>query len=195
MKIGIIDYQGGNINNIYRAINRIGYEGIIIKDRESLKNVDIMLLPGVGNFGEAMNFLNETGIAEGIKEEFERGKGLIGICLGLQLATELSEESEGLRGLGILPGRTKKLPRNILPNIGWNEIRSKDSKYNNKLGYFVHSYYVETDNKYVLAESEYKEFRFPAIVKKEHFVGTQFHPERSGEEGHEILRNLIEVLL
>lgn len=199
--IAIIDYGAGNLHSVKNALDFLGVDCIVTGDREEILKADKIILPGVGAFGDAMKCLEESGLTETVKESAKSGKPFLGICLGLHLLFEESEETPQVKGLGIFKGKIVKIPDNGLvkiPHMGWNSIQvTKDSKILKDIGdepyvYFVHSYYVNADEDVISAYTEYGE-RLDIAVEKDNVFATQFHPEKSGETGMKILKNFIEL--
>ncbi len=201
--IAIIDYDAGNIKSVEKAIIKLGYDCVITRDKEVLKKADKLILPGVGAFGDAMGRLNEYGLSEVIKElVVDESKPLLGICLGLQLLFESSEESPGVEGLGLLKGKIVRLPEGDdrkIPHMGWNSLEfPKKSLLFRKIVkgsyvYFVHSYYLKAeDEKIVAATTEYGT-TIHAAVEWGNIYATQFHPEKSSSVGLRILSNFLEA--
>lgn len=199
--IAIIDYGAGNLHSVKNALDFLGADCIVTGDREEILKADKIILPGVGAFGDAMKCLEESGLTETVKESAKSGKPFLGICLGLHLLFEESEETPQVKGLGIFKGKIVKIPDNGLvkiPHMGWNSIQvTKDSKILKDIGdepyvYFVHSYYVNADEDVISAYTEYGE-RLDIAVEKDNVFATQFHPEKSGETGMKILKNFIEL--
>lgn len=198
--IAIIDYGAGNLHSVKNALDFLGADNIVTGSREEILNADKVILPGVGAFGDAMKCLEERGLVETVKAVAENGKPFLGICLGLHLLFEESEESPNVKGLGIFKGKIVKIPDNgnlKIPHMGWNNIRiTKDSKILKNIGnepyvYFVHSYYVEAEDESVVsAYTEYGQ-RLDIAVEQGNVFATQFHPEKSGDTGMEILKNFI----
>lgn len=187
--IGIIDYSLGNTGNLVNALKKLGYESVITKDKNVLSSCEAIILPGVGHFGYAMNIINTSGLKDMIIE-LSKNKRLIGICLGMQLLFEHSEEGNAA-GLGILKGRIARIDTDLtIPHLGWNTLTSNYQSLNGKDVYFIHSYKV-SESEYTIAETDYNS-NIPAIVKKENITGIQFHPEKSGETGLFILKNALE---
>lgn len=206
--VGIIDYKLGNLFSVIQACKMVGMNTVLCETAEDLRNLDAYLLPGVGAFPEAMANLNTSGMGSVLKEEIKNGKPIFGICLGLQLLFERSEEFGNTPGLGILKGEVKKF-RKIksevngikIPNIGWNSLefsKTQITNFNNPLNeisdtdylYFVHSYYVVTNQQdCILSLTEYGGFKYVSSVLKENIFATQFHPEKSGKKGLNIYRN------
>lgn len=187
--IGIIDYSLGNTGNLVNALKKLGYESVITKDKNVLSSCEAIILPGVGHFGYAMNIINTSGLKDMIIE-LSKYKRLIGICLGMQLLFEYSEEGNAA-GLGILKGRIARIDTDLtIPHLGWNTLTSNYQSLNGKDVYFIHSY-KGLESEYTIAETDYNS-NIPAIVKKGNVTGIQFHPEKSGETGLYILKNALE---
>jgi imidazole glycerol-phosphate synthase subunit HisH len=203
--IGIIDYGMGNLFSVSKALERLNAPYFISDDSEKLMNANGLILPGVGSFRDAMLRLNELGISELIKRYADTGKPLLGICLGMQLLFEESEENGFTRGLGLLsgsvkrfPGRTKEGMDYKVPHMGWNKLVFKRSSIilNNvseSYVYFVHSYYVKTSDEEVLIASSDYQIEVPAVVGKENIIGMQFHPEKSSRLGMQLLSNFVDL--
>ena len=200
--IGIIDYDAGNIRSVEKAMKYLGQDVCITRDRDTLLRADKVILPGVGSFGDAMNHLQEYGLVEVFHELTELEKPFLGICLGLQLLFERSEESPGVEGLGILKGEILKIPETEglkIPHMGWNSLEIKpDTRLfagisNGAYVYFVHSYYLKAeDPKIVAATTEYST-HIHAAVEQGNVFACQFHPEKSSEVGLQILKNFISL--
>ena len=200
--IGIIDYDAGNLKSVEKALHYLGKEVIVTRDPEQLRQVDKVILPGVGAFGDAMAKLKEYHLDTLIHEIADSGKPFLGICLGLQLLFEESEESSGVEGLGILKGKIKRIPDEDglkVPHIGWNSLHLEHNGRlfqnipENSYVYFVHSYYLEAqDPEIVKASTEYG-VHIHASVEKGNVFACQFHPEKSSETGLQILKNFAEI--
>ena len=200
--IAIIDYDAGNIKSVEKALISLGQECIVTRDRDVIMSADKAILPGVGSFEDAMKHLNEYGLTEVIKEYVKTGRPFLGICLGLQLIFDSSEESPGVHGLSLLPGKVIRFPENKdlkIPQIGWNSLditpgsRLFKGIPNGSYVYFVHSYYLSAENKsYVAATSDYG-IIFDAAVEHENIFATQFHPEKSSTVGLAILKNFADL--
>lgn len=183
MKVAIVDYGLGNIANLTNALHFLGYETILTHDINELKQADRIILPGVGHFKDAMKRINELGLLP-ILDELKSTKPFVGICLGMQLLFDYSEEGH-VDGLGYLPGSVKKITGPVtVPHLGWNKLNSALPSLQDDV-YFIHSFKVHT-NENVVATSEYDE-EVVAIVQKDNIVGIQFHPEKSGDKGLQIL--------
>lgn len=198
----IIDYDAGNIKSVEKALQALGEEALITRDREKLLNADRVILPGVGAFGDAMNKLRAYGLEEIIYEVIQKGIPFLGICLGLQLLFERSDESDGIKGLGILEGEILRLPEEPglkIPHIGWNSLKfpnpgrlfqeiSEDAYV-----YFVHSYYLKAGSEDIVTATTQYGTLIHASVEKDNVFACQFHPEKSSEAGLTILKNFISI--
>lgn len=197
--IAIIDYDAGNLWSVEKALLSIGEDAIVTRDRDEILSADKVILPGVGAFGDAMKKLGEYGLVDTIHEAVDSGKPFLGICLGLQLLFRRSDESDGVEGLSILPGEILRIPDAPgikIPHIGWNSLKVKDdARLFNGLGenpyvYFVHSYYLKADDENIVAATtEYGGTLIHASVQKDNVYACQFHPEKSGGVGMQILKN------
>ncbi|MCI5492958.1 MAG: imidazole glycerol phosphate synthase subunit HisH [Lachnospiraceae bacterium] len=200
--IAIIDYDAGNLKSVEKALKYLGEDSIITRDFKSIEQADGVILPGVGAFGMAMDNLKKYELDKVIHEVCEKGTPFLGICLGLQLMFDGSEESEGVEGLGLLSGDIVKIPDKEglkIPHIGWNSLTLQN---NGRLFagleadpyvYFVHSYYLKAkDPKIVKATTEYST-TIHASVEKDNIFACQFHPEKSGQIGLSILKNFAAV--
>ncbi|MED0970326.1 imidazole glycerol phosphate synthase subunit HisH [Bacillus paramycoides] len=198
--IAIIDYGMGNIRSVEQALKYIGAEHIVTDDIEEILRSDGVILPGVGAFPKAMDVLEKKDLVYVLKEVGSSGKPLLGICLGMQLLFEKSEELQNCNGLNLLPGviRKLKVPYKI-PHMGWNELKKEGeiSLWNGvedgSFVYYVHSYYADCPNEIVYGASEYG-VKVPGFVAKGNIFGAQFHPEKSGEIGMQMLKNFKEVV-
>lgn len=198
----IIDYDAGNIKSVEKALLKLGEEAIITRDRETILHADRVILPGVGAFGDAMNKLRSYGLEEVIHEVVHNGIPFLGICLGLQLMFERSDESDGVKGLGLLPGEVLRIPDDEgikVPHIGWNSLifpnkgRLFQGIPEGSYVYFVHSYYLNAkEEDIVTASTEYGTL-IHASVEKDNIFACQFHPEKSSEVGLSILKNFIGI--
>ena len=195
--IAIIDYDAGNLKSVEKALLFLGEEAKITSDAEEILAADKIILPGVGAFGDAMEKLNTRGLSEVIREAVRRKIPLLGICLGLQLLFEASEESPGVDGLSVLKGKIIRIPDKEgykVPHIGWNSLKiNPESKLfagipEDAYVYFVHSYYLQAEEPIVAAQTDYV-VDIHAAVEKEHIFACQFHPEKSGEIGLKLLKN------
>jgi len=201
--IAIVDYNMGNLRSVENAFKKIGKDAIIEKDPNKLKDYDRLVLPGVGAFGDAMEHLKKSGLDEALREYATSGKPFLGVCLGMQLLFNSSQEFGSHDGLGLIEGDVKlfdkskfKTPLKI-PHMGWNEIERKSSPLFSGLDekfylYFVHSYHVKTAEKFVIGSTHYG-YDFASAVNKENIFGFQPHPEKSHENGLKILKNFTEI--
>ncbi len=200
--ISIIDYDAGNIKSVEKALIHLGEEAVITRDRDVILASDKVILPGVGAFGDAMHKLNEYKLTEVIYEVVKRQIPFLGICLGLQLMFESSEESKGVAGLGLLKGHILRIPEKEglkIPHMGWNNIKVReDSRLfkdlpENPYVYFVHSYYLKAEDESVVAATTDYSTHIHAAVEKGNLFACQFHPEKSSDVGLQILKNFIEL--
>jgi glutamine amidotransferase len=197
--IGIVDYGAGNLNSVYKALKHINADVKVVTSPEELDDCTGIILPGVGNFADGMNNLKKNNLDSAIINFINTGKPFLGICLGMQLLLEESEEAPGCQGLGIFKGKVVKFPAGIekVPHMGWNTISIKkendnlNSVNNGTFFYFVHSYYVAPeDEDIIIAETDYIK-DFPSIIGKGNVFATQFHPEKSQDFGLKILENFL----
>lgn len=199
--IAIIDYGMGNLRSVQKALQKVGAEAVITNERETIESAGAVVLPGVGAFGDAMANLRSQGLVETIKRVVERGTPLFGICLGLQLFFEESEEMGLHRGLGLFPGRVRRFDVGLkVPHIGWNQVHIcrqsplLDGLADGSYAYFVHSYYVEpAEDDSILTTTDYG-LDFASIVGRGNVFGIQFHPEKSQDVGMRILRNFVTMV-
>lgn len=200
--IAIIDYDAGNIRSVEKALLSLGGHVIITGDAEEILSADKVVLPGVGAFGDAMENIRERGLETVIHDVTESGKPFLGICLGLQLLFERSEEAPGVEGLGILKGEILKIPETEgmkIPHMGWNSLHLQNGGklfegiQEQSYVYFVHSYYLKAeDERTVKATTEYCT-HIHASVERENVFACQFHPEKSSDVGLRILKNFVEL--
>ena len=200
--IAIIDYDAGNIMSVKKAMEYLGEEAVITRDESILLSASKVILPGVGAFGDAMEKINRYGLGPVIKRIVEKGTPFLGICLGLQLMFDESEEAPGVKGLSLLPGKIVRFDAggNLkVPQIGWNSLKfPKESRLfegikEDSYVYFVHSYYLKAENREdVAATSDYGVI-YDAAVESGNIMACQFHPEKSSEVGLKILKNFVEM--
>ena len=201
MKIGIVDYNMGNLASVANAFKKIGAKAEIVKDAGKLKNYDKLIFPGVGAFGDAMMHLKESGLDEAMREFIKSGKYVLGVCLGMQLLFERSEEFGNHKGLGIIEGEVIKFDKNKMqekiPHMGWNKMffKRKTALFEgleNPYLYFVHSYHIICNEKYVIGKTIYG-YEFVSAVNKDNVFGFQPHPEKSHNAGLKILENFVKL--
>lgn len=198
--VAIIDYGAGNLQSVKKALDFLGYDSEITMDKEKIMNASHVILPGVGSFGDAMASIRERGLEDTIKQCADGSKPFLGICLGLQLLFETSEESPDVKGLGILKGRIVTIPRDNglkVPHMGWNSVslRQNDGIFNgikdNSYFYFVHSYYLKDADAEVVAGTTEYGVEIECAVQKGFVCATQFHPEKSSDVGLQLLKNFM----
>ena len=205
MKVTILDYKIGNYFSLINALKNCDVNFLVSNDIMEIKKSDVLILPVVGAFKSGMDNLKKLNLIDSIKEHAEKKKKILGICLGMQLLLNKSEEFGNENGLGLIDGSVKKLPsnnslgqKNMIPNMSWNMIEknnfSENKKFleninDNNYYYFVHSFYAELSNqKNITAFSNFYDFKFAAIINKDNIFGTQFHLEKSGIEGIKLLK-------
>jgi glutamine amidotransferase len=194
--IAIADYGMGNRRSVEKALAHVGAESVVTDD---VRNASAIILPGVGAFPEAMRNLERSGLGEQLVERAAAGVPLLGICLGMQLLFEGSEEGD-TACLGLLPGRVRRLrrtPGRRVPHMGWNRLRARGASrlaagLDGEYAYFVHGFAAPADAEFAAADSEHGE-PFAAIVERGRLCGAQFHPERSAQAGARLLRNFLEM--
>lgn len=200
--IAIIDYDAGNLRSVEKALLSLGEPAKITRDYSEIMKADKVILPGVGAFGVAMDYLKKYGLVSVIREVVQQNKPFLGICLGLQLLFSGSEESQGVEGLNLLPGDILKIPEEEglkIPHIGWNSLEFsnegrlfqgfKEETY----VYFVHSYYLKAKEEEIVKASTYYGTKIHASVEKNNLFACQFHPEKSGQAGLKILQNFVAI--
>ncbi|MGE5392039.1 MAG: imidazole glycerol phosphate synthase subunit HisH [Deltaproteobacteria bacterium] len=200
--IAIIDYGMGNLASVKNALNKLGYEAIISDDADEILKAERVILPGVGAFEDAIKNLRQRGLDQAIDEVLRQEKPLLGICLGLQLMMSESEENGLHKGLDLVPGRVVRfaLPAQFkVPHMGWNSIKpAADSKLFTGIApesyfYFVHSYYVVPEDESVIAARCNYGMDFTCSIERSKLFATQFHPEKSGTIGLQVLKNFGEI--
>ena len=198
--IAIVDYDAGNIKSVEKALQYLGEKPVITRDTDTLLRADKVIVPGVGAFGVAMQQMARYGLPETLHEIVSRETPVLGICLGLQLFFDSSEEAEGVKGLSLLPGRIVRIPPKEgykIPHMGWNSIRvNKSSRLmsgveDGSYVYFVHSYYLKADRPEDVAATTDYVVPIDAAAERGNVFATQLHPEKSGEVGLRILKNFI----
>lgn len=196
-KIVIINYGSGNIKSLGNMLNHLGFSYILSNKKEDILSADKLLFPGQGHFKQAVENLNGSGLIDTIKESLNKGIDFLGICLGLQILFEKSEEAPNVSGLGILKGEVKKFDTNIvqkIPQIGWNKVNSTgiDKNIKDDYFYFVNSYYVVPNDKTIISTTTNYGIEFCSSIKKANLTGVQFHPEKSAQAGIEFFKNWLQ---
>ena len=196
--IAIIDYDAGNIKSVEKALKTLGQDVVVTRDAETILSADRVILPGVGSFGDAMGKLNDYHLVDVIKKVVDKKTPFLGICLGLQLLFESSEETPGVEGLGILKGKIVKIPDNgelKIPHMGWNSLcfQNEGRLFANlpqdSYVYFVHSYYLQAEEEEIVKATTDYSTCIHASVEKDNVFACQFHPEKSSDVGLTILKN------
>ena len=200
--IAIIDYDAGNIKSVEKAMHYLGQEVEITRDQERILAADKVILPGVGAFGDAMEKIRQYDLEDVIRQVVDRGTPFLGICLGLQLLFEESEESPGAKGLGILKGRIRRSPGGEglkIPHMGWNTLELSGNGRlfrgvpEEPFVYFVHSYYLEAEEEEIVKAVTWYGTKIHASVEKGNVFACQFHPEKSSSTGLLMLKNFVEL--
>ena len=200
--IAMIDYDAGNIKSVEKALQKLGADVVITKDPQEILSADKVILPGVGAFGDAMNNLKKYGLDEVIHQVVEKGTPFLGICLGLQLLFERSDESPEAVGLGILKGEILRIPDAEglkIPHMGWNSLHLQNNGRlfkglkENDYVYFVHSYYLKAEEEEIVKATTNYSVNIHASVEKDNVFACQFHPEKSSDVGLKILKNFVEL--
>lgn len=200
--IAIIDYGAGNLKSVQKAFEFLGFEAVITNQKNIIKSADSVVLPGVGSFGEAMEKLNKSDLVDTISYVIEKGTPFLGICLGMQLIFEKSEESPGVKGLSILKGEIVKIPKVgdlKIPHMGWNSLKiNKDCKMFDGLDqdeyvYFVHSYYLKAQDKNIVCATTEYGIELEVGINYKNIFAFQFHPEKSSDVGLTMLKNFAQL--
>ena len=200
--IAIIDYDAGNIRSVEKALIALGEQPVVTRDKDTILAADKLILPGVGAFGDAMERLHQYGLVDVIREAVKNGTPLLGICLGLQLLFERSDESDGVKGLGILKGQILKIPDSPclkIPHMGWNSLTFQNQGRlfkgleEHPYVYFVHSYYLKAEEESIVKATTQYGVTIHASVEKGNVFACQFHPEKSSRAGLQMLKNFAEL--
>ncbi len=194
--IGIIDYGMGNLRSVQKAVEYLGGSAVVSFEKETLNACEKLILPGVGSFAAGMENLRESGLARYLQER-TKDTLLLGICLGMQFLLEESEEEGAHAGLSLVKGRVVRFTQGKVPHMGWNGVFHLRSPLFRGISegtqfYFVHSYYAETEEQYAVAQTEYIR-TFASAVNAGNVYGVQFHPEKSGDAGLQLLRNFMRL--
>lgn len=188
--IGIIDYGAGNLLSVKNALNYLGFESKYIRSADEFDSIEKLILPGVGSFGYCMTNIRQQDLEEPILEYIKLGKPFLGICIGMQLLFEKSEESPGIDGMAVFEGKVRQFTKGKVPQIGWNNIQpTSDCNLEPGYTYFVNSYYADPDDEEIVCATANYHIDFPAAVGKDNVFATQFHPEKSGDVGMNFLRS------
>ncbi len=199
--IAVVDYDAGNVKSVEKAIEKLGAKHILTSDPDMIHNADAVILPGVGNFGDCVSKLKERRLDSALKKYAASGKPFLGICVGLQLLFDESEESPGVKGLSILPGKIKKFPASSelkVPQIGWNDIVESKGRLLEGIDkgtyfYFVHSFYLECEDPSIVTSRTEYGVTYDSSVEKGNVFATQFHPEKSSDAGLKVLANFLKI--
>ena len=200
--IAMIDYDAGNIKSVEKALQKLGADVVITKDPQEILSADKVILPGVGSFGDAMNNLKKYELDRVIHQVVEKGTPFLGICLGLQLLFERSDESPEATGLGVLKGQILRIPDAEglkIPHMGWNSLHLQNhgrlfkGLRENDYVYFVHSYYLQAEDEEIVKATTNYSVNIHASVEKDNIFACQFHPEKSSDVGLKILKNFVEL--
>jgi glutamine amidotransferase len=198
VRVVIVDYGAGNLRSVERAVARAGFEPLVSSRPEDAAAAGVLIVPGVGAAADTMRNLRERGLAEPIRQYIAAGRPFLGVCMGLQALLTVSEEGGEHECLGVIPGRVRRLPQGLkVPHMGWNRVRQRrphpvfDGIPDDAYFYFVHSYYPDPeDDSVVVGETDYG-VTFASVVAAGSLVATQFHPEKSGRYGLQLLKNFL----
>lgn len=196
--IAVIDYGAGNIRNVINAINKLGYEVDLTSDPDEVLSADTVILPGVGAAGDIVSSLKKLNLIEPVRRIITENRPFMGVCIGLQILFTETEEDMGQRCLDVFSGRVKRFPEGRkIPHMGWNQVKQQidhpvfEGVPDNSNFYFVHSYYVDPEDKSLIAGTTEYGVEFCSIISKGNVIGTQFHPEKSGDVGLKIYDNFL----
>ena len=199
--VAVVDYDAGNVKSVEKALDKLGAEHVLTSDPEVIKNADSCILPGVGNFGDCMDKLRSAGLDKAVKDFAASGKCFLGICVGLQLLFDESEESPGVSGLGILKGKVKKFTSTDelkVPQIGWNNVFNVKGRLfegidENTYFYFVHSFYLDAADKNIVTSNTSYGTDYDSSIESGNVFATQFHPEKSSDAGLKVVTNFLKI--
>jgi glutamine amidotransferase len=196
--LAVIDYGAGNIRNVVNAINKLGYEVTLTSDPDEVLSADTVILPGVGAAGDTVSSLKKLNLIEPVRRIITENRPFMGICIGLQILFTETEEDKGQKCLDVFSGRVKRFPGgHKVPHMGWNQVKQKidhpvfEGVPDNSNFYFVHSYYVDPENKTLIAGTTEYGVEFCSMISQGNMIGTQFHPEKSGDVGLKIYDNFL----
>ena len=198
MIITIVDYDAGNIKSIGNMLEYLGIKYKISSKKEDILSSDGVIFPGQGHFRQAMENLETKGLTDTIKQYIETKRPFLGICLGLQILFERSEEACDINGLGIIKGKVKKFKSGKIPQIGWNKIvieKGNNSYLTDDYFYFVNSYYVDPDNKSIISSRAFYHQEFCASIEKNNITAVQFHPEKSAQAGVKFFQKWVDKII
>lgn len=201
LRVAVLDYEAGNLRSAEKALQRAGADAFVTADARAAEDADLVVVPGVGHFGQCVRQFTQAGFLPLIRERVAAGRPVVGICVGMQILYEASEEDPDVPGLAILPGVVRRLPPTVtVPHMGWNTVvaaHDPDGLLDGVAGqqcYFVHSYHADpSDDAHVVGTVDYGP-GFPCVVRVGAVVGTQFHPEKSADVGRRLLTNVLQVL-
>ncbi|MBO4609931.1 MAG: imidazole glycerol phosphate synthase subunit HisH [Lachnospiraceae bacterium] len=199
--VAVVDYDAGNVKSVEKALEKLGAEHVLTSDPEVIRNADSCILPGVGNFGDCMDKLRSRGLDSAIRDFAASGKCFLGICVGLQLLFDESEESPGVPGLGILSGKVKRFTSSDelkVPQIGWNDVTSVKGRLfegidDGTFFYFVHSYFLDAADKNIVTSKTSYGIDYDSSIESGNVFATQFHPEKSSDAGLKVLTNFLKI--
>jgi glutamine amidotransferase len=178
--VAVVDYGAGNTRSVLSALRRIGRPGVLTSSPEAVQEAEFVLLPGVGSAKSAMEHLEKTGVADAIRRRFHNDGPIVGICLGMQLACERSDEDGGVDGLALIDGAVRRIPEGRVPRLGWQLVEPLNEAF-----YFAHSYFADSPSATGFSDD------LPAMVEFGSFIGVQFHPEKSGPAGLHLLEQCL----
>lgn len=195
MSLTVLDYGAGNLKSMTNMLDSLGYEYQLCDNKEMLESAERLIFPGVGHFRQVMDSLNSRGLTETLIKKVKSGIPFIGICVGMQVLFEESEEAPGLKGLGLLKGKVVKFTEGKVPQIGWNKLKttSNNTILTDDYVYFVNSFYVVPEVKSVVSAYAYYHVDFVASVEYKNVTGMQFHPEKSGDVGFSYIKKWLEL--
>ncbi len=194
MKLTIFDYGGGNLKSVINMLNSFAFDYVVTDDPKEIEKSEKLIFPGQGHFGQVMKALEQKRLADALKTALDKGTPFLGICVGLQVLFESSEEAPDVKGLGIFKGKNVRFKEGKIPQIGWNKIKTTPSNtfFCNDFFYFVNSYHVVPENQEIVSSTASYHIDFTASVEYKNITATQFHPEKSGTIGQQMIKNWIQ---